>query len=254
MTALLIAVLTSSLLGSTHCAGMCGAFLAAAIHGGHATSKWQKARLQAFYHAGRLMTYLAFGSIAGLIGSAVEIVGHAAGVSRAAAIGAGIVMVGFGAVAIAREMGVRVPRAPVPGFMQNALIAGHNRVWGWGSEARALALGLMTTLLPCGWLYAFLVVAAGTKTVPTALLVMAVFWVGTLPVMALLGAGLQALTGAGRRWLPVATSVAVIVVGVATIFGRMGIPTEAMATLAQPSSSASSLNALDPLNLPCHNR
>ena len=48
--------------------------------------------------------------------------------------------------------------------------------------ARALLLGLFSTLLPCGWLYAFAVLAAGTGGPWTGMLVMAAFWAGTVPV------------------------------------------------------------------------
>lgn len=255
MYALMTAVLTSSLLGSTHCAGMCGAFLAAAINVGRPSTKAEKFRQQASYHLGRLITYVALGSLAGLVGSAVQVLGHAAGVQHAAAMTAGTVMIAMGLVAIARHLGVQAPRAPVPKFMQRLLVAAHQRVWDFPPALRALALGLLTTLLPCGWLYAFLIVAAGTGQVLSGGLVMIVFWVGTLPMLATLGVGLQMLTGSLRRWLPLATSAAVVVVGIATIAGRFTIPHGAMLTLAQPHTPGDgSPSALDPANLPCGRR
>jgi len=54
-------------------------------------------------------------------------------------------------------------------------------------------LGLSTTLVPCGWLYAFVATAAGTGSVISALTVMLVFWVGTLPALVTTGLGLRGL-------------------------------------------------------------
>jgi hypothetical protein len=260
MTALVIAVLTSSLLGSAHCAGMCGAFLAVAINGAEATTAREKARLQLAYHAGRLATYVALGCVAGALGSAVDIAARSAGLTRGAAVLAGVMMVLTGGLALASHLGVHtagfMPRAWAPAFMQRWLLAGHRRVGDWQAGSRALAIGLLTTLLPCGWLYVFLVVAAGTGVWWHGGVVMAVFWVGTLPALIALGVGVQALAGGLRRYVPVLTSVLVIVVGLATLAGRLGVSREAMLALAQPRTTAQAQDGvlpsgLDPLNLPC---
>ena len=57
MIALIGAVLVASLLGSLHCAGMCGAFVAFAVIGspGHQPSR---VALNTAYNLGRLITYL----------------------------------------------------------------------------------------------------------------------------------------------------------------------------------------------------
>ena len=53
---------------------------------------------------------------------------------------------------------------------------------------------------------------------------MAVFWVGTLPIMAALGVGLAALAGPLRRRLPLATTCLIMVVGFYTLFARISVP------------------------------
>jgi sulfite exporter TauE/SafE len=50
---------------------------------------------------------------------------------------------------------------------------------------------------------------------------MAVFWVGTLPVMVTLGVGLRGLAGPLRRHVPTACAVAMILVGLFAVAGRM---------------------------------
>jgi sulfite exporter TauE/SafE len=50
---------------------------------------------------------------------------------------------------------------------------------------------------------------------------MTVFWAGTLPVMLSLGAGLQALAAPLRRHVPVVCAIAMIVVGLLAVAGRI---------------------------------
>jgi uncharacterized protein len=86
---------------------------------------------------------------------------------------------------------------------------------------RGLVTGLSTALLPCGWLYAFVAAAGGTGSPGRGMFVMSVFWVGTLPVMATLGFGLQRLAGPVRRSLPLVTATVVVAIGLLTIAGRL---------------------------------
>jgi sulfite exporter TauE/SafE len=89
---------------------------------------------------------------------------------------------------------------------------------------RALVMGLLTACLPCGWLYAFVVAAAGTGSPLGGAGLMAVFWLGTLPVMVGLGVGVRALARPLGRLLPVGCAVAMIVVGLLAVAGRVGAP------------------------------
>jgi sulfite exporter TauE/SafE len=217
--ALITTVFVSSVLGSLHCAGMCGAFLAMAVAGGEQDPSF-RVRLQAAYHGGRLVSYVMLGVLAGFLGSAVELAGAAAGWTRSAAILSGVVLVLFGAGLVLRSLGVRVPRVPVLATLSGALVRLHRVSDSWPPAARAMFIGLLTTLLPCGWLWAFVATAAGTGDGWRGALAMAVFWLGTLPVMIALGAGLQRSVPAARRFMPIATSVLLVAVGVATLLGR----------------------------------
>ena len=60
-------------------------------------------------------------------------------------------------------------------------------------ERRGAATGLLTTLLPCGWLYAFVITAAGTGNALAGAGLMATFWVGTLPMLTIVGIGVRKL-------------------------------------------------------------
>ena len=220
MLALIGAVFVASLFGSMHCAGMCGAFVAFAVGSGQPATSASRTALNMSYNLGRLFTYLALGTVAGALGGALDLGASMVGIQRAAAILAGALMILVGVIAVLRSSGVRIPRAPLPPFMTRLAMRAHARAFGLPPMARAAAVGLLTTLLPCGWLYAFVIAAAGTGGALTGALTMAVFWAGTLPVLMTLGLGIQSLTGPLRRRLPMATAILLVLVGTYTVAAR----------------------------------
>lgn len=236
MIGLVAAVFVASLLGSMHCVGMCGAFLAIAVDRNLGSpGKPSRVPPAVWYHFGRFVTYVTLGVIGGAIGAAVNLTAEAAGLQRAAAALAGSVMIIFGVLAVLRHAGLargRVLRAaqaatgrvPLPKRIESAAIKGHRRAMDLPPTMRALTIGLLTTLLPCGWLYAFAITAAGTGSPLTGAIVMAVFWAGTLPIMVGLGLVVQRAGGVLRRYIPLATSLLVVVFGIITLLGREMIP------------------------------
>jgi sulfite exporter TauE/SafE len=224
-------IFLASLAGSPHCAAMCGPFLAFAAAGGDApASRWS---VVGSYQLGRLLAYITLGAVAGVLGAGVERLGALAGISRLAAIVAGIVMVAWGLDTILAFRGYR-SRFHAPVALQQALGAVASRLTRLPGVARAGVIGVATALLPCGFLYAFVAAAGGTGSPARGMLVMAVFWAGTLPVMATLGLGLQRLAGPLRRSLPLVTASVVVAIGLLTIAGRL------RPSSADPSPSAHS--------------
>jgi uncharacterized protein len=221
MTALIAAVFVASLLGSAHCAAMCGGFacLSAAAPGRRAS--WRDAGLaSAAYHGGRLVSYVALGAVAGVVGQGLEHAGALAGVQRAAAVGASVLLIAWGLTLFAEQQGVRFPwpspLEPAQRWLGARLAALQNRP----PAVRGVALGLLTTLLPCGWLYAFVVTAAGTGAPWPAMVTMAVFWLGTVPALVAVGVGARTLSGPLRARLPQVTALALVAVGVFSLARR----------------------------------
>jgi hypothetical protein len=220
VTALALTVLGASLLGSLHCAGMCGGFVAF-----YAAGAGRRAGVcHAAYNAGRLAAYALLGAVAGALGAALDLAAAPVGIQRAAAMTAGALIVLWGGTTLLEALGVRMPRLEPPAALRGAVARGVAAVAGQPPPARALAIGLLTGLLPCGWLYAFIVTAAGTGDPLRAAGLMAVFWLGTLPVMAGLGVTVQAAAGSLRRFVPAACAVAMIVVGLLAVLGRVRPP------------------------------
>lgn len=260
MLALYGAILVASLTGSLHCAGMCGAFVAFAVGTGGDLEKERRWRLHAAYNGGRLVTYTVLGVFAGVVGASLDLAGDLLGIQRAAALLAGGSMVVFGVLAILRINGVRVPKAPVPTPMRVGVQRGFKAVRDKPPVVRALATGLLTTLLPCGWLYAFVIVAAGTASPVWGGLAMVSFWVGTLPVLVGLGVGvtgvLDRLTGLGHR-VPLVAACLVVLVGMFTVMDRsmlmIDVPREAVASVPARDGLLDRVHAIDAAEGPsCH--
>ena len=220
MIALVTTIFLASLVGSLHCAGMCGAFALFAIGAGDPRVHTPRTLLMGAYHAGRLLTYVALCAAAGALGSVVDLTGNLVGLQRTAAIAAGAMMVGFGVLTLLRVAGVRIKPLRLPAFLARITAAGHRRSSRLPPLVRALSTGLLTTLLPCGWLWAFVITSAGTAHPATAALVMAAFWVGTLPVLTALALGINRLSAPLARRLPALTATAIVVVGLYTIVAR----------------------------------
>lgn len=220
MLALAGTVFVASLAGSLHCAGMCGGLVAFAAAGGRGGG----GGVHFAYHGGRLLSYAALGVVSGALGAGIDLGGSAVGVKQAAAGIAGGLMVAFGLVVLLRWKGVRVPHPPAPAFVRQGFGRLMQRSAAQPPVLRAATIGLLTAFLPCGWLYAFVVTAAGTGSPWLGALAMAAFWAGTVPVLAALGLGVQRLSGPLRRHLPVATAAALVVVGLGTVLGRLQLP------------------------------
>jgi hypothetical protein len=218
MTTGAVGILLASLLGSPHCAAMCGPFVA--FYSGGVPASGSRLRAHAAYTTGRLAAYLALGAVAGSLGAALDRTGDLAGVSRLAAMAAGALMIAWGVSTIAAASGVRVAFLHAPRWLAPAVSRLLTSVRGRHAIVRAGVTGLATALLPCGWLYVFVAAAAGSGTPLRGAATMLVFWSGTLPVMLSLGLGLQRLTGSLRARLPIVTAIGVVLIGLFTIAGR----------------------------------
>jgi sulfite exporter TauE/SafE len=83
-----------------------------------------------------------------------------------------------------------------------------------GSSTRVLALGALNGLLPCGLVYSALLVAASTGGPLTGAAGMAVFGLGTLPALLIMGVGAGALSARVRQVFARVAGVLIMLVGV----------------------------------------
>ncbi|MHB1328796.1 MAG: sulfite exporter TauE/SafE family protein [Gemmatimonadales bacterium] len=215
MLPLAVAVLGASLLGSVHCAAMCGAFtcLYSSTEGDGRIGR-AAMHHHAAYNIGRLASYLLLGISAGAAGAWLGPTG---------ALVTGALLISWGMHALLRAKGFRVGGPIVPAAWQRAMGSVLLRFRKRPPALRAVATGLATTLLPCGWMWAFVTVAAGTGSAGSAAAVMTVFWIGTLPMMVAVGAAAQRLTGRFRSRLPVLSAAVIIVLGLTSIALHFGV-------------------------------
>lgn len=245
---LLLPVAAASLLGSLHCAAMCGGFVAVAGEGLDGRARWVS---QLTYNGGRLVSYVALGAAAGAIGHAVDLAGSAAGVGRSAALVSGSLMILWGMNALLETQGVRLLRGrwTLPKRLTEALGAVRHLSGAW----RGLVLGLVTTLLPCGWLYAFAVTAAGTASPLRGALLMAAFWSGNVPALLGLGVALSAVVGRVRRYVPLVSAAVIFCVGLFTVTARANLPAFAAHVVRHCGLSRAATVPV-PSDCPCHRK
>lgn len=207
---MLAGIVATSALGSVHCVAMCGPLVG--LHGGA-----RSVRLAAMHSLGRLATYATIGALAGLAGSALDLAGRLGNIQRFATILAGLTIVGWGLFALASALrarrSTRVAARPRSTAFGTALV----RIRTRSAARRMVALGLLTGLLPCGWLWAFAITAAGTGSALNGVLVMIAFWLGTLPGMVGLVGFAGPLFARIRARLPLVTALVLIALGLATL-------------------------------------
>lgn len=236
MIALAAAILVTSLLGSMHCVGMCGPMaLWASGVGGTETRRGETVVRLTAYHFGRLITFLTAGVAAGVVGGWVTTGGDWLGWQQTAARLAGSAMIGLGVWKALHwwrpVVSGTAARSPVGiaklGWGQRFSLAVSRRlamlrpgIVRLPGHWRALAIGMVTTLLPCGWLYLFVLVAAATASVAPAMMVMTAFWIGTLPALTALVAGAVGAAPRFRPAMPILAAAVLVVTGMYTASGR----------------------------------
>lgn len=201
------------LVGSLHCAGMCGP-LTLAVAGSGGGSHPATARL--LYQVGRLATYTAMGALFGLFGRGLAV----AGLQRWLSMAAGAVIL-LGLLASFR--------GPATGL----LVGWVDRLKGQfarrllqGSAGSRLLLGVFNGLLPCGLVYAASASAAATGSPATGAAWNLAFGLGTLPLMLALSFAGGRIPFAWRLRLQPFIPAGVAVLGVLLVLRGMalGIP------------------------------
>lgn len=219
MTTLIITILLASLAGSLHCAGMCGPIVVMAT----SLDKQyvSQSKLTFAYHTGRFIVYTILGIIAGTIGLAFNLSASLIGIQQIAAIIAGFTMILFGIIAILRIRGYGIKHFKIPQFVTSTISKLQRFAYQFPPTPRSFIMGLLTAILPCGWLWAFLVAAAGTGSPILGGIVMATFFVGTVPILLVVGLSIQHFTQRFKGLAPTLLAMTIVLLGFYMIVGRM---------------------------------
>jgi sulfite exporter TauE/SafE len=81
----------------------------------------------------------------------------------------------------------------------------------------------MSGLLPCGWLYAYVLIAASTQNPLSGVIIMGVFWLGTVPALIIFARILKKLNSIWLKRIPKITALIIILLGLMTISGRVSM-------------------------------
>ncbi|MBL7662392.1 sulfite exporter TauE/SafE family protein [bacterium] len=223
-----IAILTASLLGSLHCAGMCGGFAGLAAH-----AQQPRAAIIFGYNLGRLITYIILGSVAGFFGSKLNDLAMLEGIAQMSALVVGILLVTLGLFTFYTERSIetlflKLRISPAIGFpFKQAIALIMHKMARFPASFRALLIGLATTLLPCGWLYSFVAIAVASGSTVNGIAVMTLFWLGTLPVMTSVTTILNLLTSSLKISQPRLTALLIILAGTFSLFSHFNTQTHA---------------------------
>jgi uncharacterized protein len=208
--AALVAALLAGLAGGAHCAAMCGGIVGAVCgprsKNGPFASWWLRTLA---YNAGRIATYMVAGALAGGLGAAGLALRGGPAVQQAL-----LVMMSAALLLLAIYLAGYPP-------LVRGLEAGGRALWRhigpWSrsflpadTPARAFGLGLVWGWLPCGMVYAALIVALATAGPAHGALLMLAFGLGTLPNLLVISAWFGSLGGLASARVPRLACAAVI--------------------------------------------
>lgn len=197
-------------LGSVHCAGMCGPILLTINSFGSEKGQSVHTRMLV-YHVARVFTYAVLGIAAGYTGTILT----TSGLGRAIAITSGAFLI---ASAMGVTAGVRMKRLPAiwssivvrVGVTAASLVRTHP-VGGY------IILGLANGLLPCGLLYAALASSVAIGAIGGSLAFMIAFGLGTTPLLMSVALSPTLVPASLKRRISVAAPVAMALVGILLI-------------------------------------
>ncbi len=202
------------LVGSLHCAGMCGPLAMAVPVLGQSRGAIIASRL--IYNFGRIITYVLLGIVFGLIGQTFALAGFQRWVSLVAG---AIILIGLFATG---RFATSLPMTRMVGRLKRAF----GLLLQKRSVGSLFSLGLLNGLLPCGLVYVAAAAAMATGSLLGGAGYMAAFGIGTVPMMfgfGLIGMKLQQLL---RFRLQKLVPVSLVIVGGLLLLRGMalGIP------------------------------
>ncbi len=174
-------------LGSFHCVGMCGPIVLALPVGN--SSNFQLVVSRVFYNFGRIVTYSFFGLVFGFFGKGIQV----AGLQKYASIVLGVVILLYYLTPskFKGKLSVTAPYRAANNFVKK----GFSKLTKNNSPFSLFIFGIVNGFLPCGFVYVALAGAITTGGALSGAAYMALFGLGTTPIMlttALFGAFLGA--------------------------------------------------------------
>jgi sulfite exporter TauE/SafE len=195
-------------MGSFHCAGMCGPI---AITLPKRTNGFAL-QGKLLYNFGRIITYALLGAVIGLFGRSLSLTGFQKTVSIVS--GVSILLIA-GIPLISKQF------KPFNGFLYsltNSIKKVFRKMLQSDSKYSSLGIGLANGILPCGFVYLALGASLAMGSVGGSAGYMALFGLGTVPMMLFLTLTGQVLNFKFQRYIRLAIPYIAMVMGVWLIF------------------------------------
>jgi len=216
------------LLGSVHCAGMCGGIVSAfslATPGPRPFPVTVLTRSSSFdastralsYNAGRIGSYMLAGAIAGGVAGGARALGGVAALQAGGYWLANLMLVALGLYLMDAWRGLARLEA-AGNLLWQRLRPLTQRMLPLDSSARLFGFGAIWGWLPCGMVYSVLVTAMLSGSAASGAVVMLAFGLGTLPMLLAMGLAGARLRSLMQRRL-VRVGAGAIVLG----FGALGL-------------------------------
>ncbi|MFA5403346.1 MAG: sulfite exporter TauE/SafE family protein [Ignavibacteria bacterium] len=164
-------------LGSLHCIGMCGPIALALPSGSFRSFSFYIGRI--LYNFGRVITYSFFGLIFGMLGKSFSFISIE--FQQGVTIATGVVIL----LIIILPSGVKQKISDRLSFINftNKIKSYFSSLFKKGSLGSLFFIGILNGFLPCGFVYLGLAGALVTGEVSSGIFYMALFGLGTIPVM-----------------------------------------------------------------------
>jgi uncharacterized protein len=205
------------LFGSFHCAGMCGPIALSLPLNTNWSNRVGGALL---YNSGRVLTYMLLGAIFGLLGKGIKLAGFQLWAS--VVIGSAMILM----VIFPMIFGSRISLNKVFGGYSSRLFSRFQKLFHVGSASSFFTIGLLNGILPCGLVYVGIAGAINTGEVVSAMSYMALFGLGTIPVMLTITLIGNFLSASVRSTISRVTPYIIILLGILFILRglSLGIP------------------------------
>ncbi|WP_298347982.1 sulfite exporter TauE/SafE family protein [uncultured Dokdonia sp.] len=212
---MLWSALIFGLLGSFHCVGMCGpiAFMLPVDRKNPVKRFFQLSS----YHAGRILTYSVIGLIFGVVGKSLNLFGFQQNLS----IAIGVLMIAVILIPsrFLSKYSISKPIYKIVGKVKSNMGAALKKK----DPATFFTIGYLNGLLPCGLVYMAVFGALASGDALQGGLYMAIFGLGTIPLMTTAIYLGNFLKGTIKQRIVKAIPVFVVIIGVLFILRGMGL-------------------------------
>lgn len=215
---ILISAFVLGIMGSFHCAGMCGPIaIALPLHGNSVGGKIFGGSL---YNLGRTLTYGLMGALFGLLGQGVALLGFQQKIS--VIMGSLMIISVLFPALFKNQYSMSKSWFSLVGRLKSTI----GQMFSIRSFKSLFFIGMLNGLLPCGLVYMAIAGAIGTGSATLGTLYMILFGLGTIPMMLGISLAGNLVSVAMRKRINRLIPIMVVVVGIFFILRglSLGIP------------------------------